>query len=87
MNRKRIVFMLVFVLLCGLLSGCEMKQSKEGATKQQPISYEMLMGQWKEQAKAETLTCWYTSKTDQTWLESAAKQFEKEYNGIPLLYT
>ena len=87
MNRKRIVFMLVFVLLCGLLSGCEMKQSKEGATKQQPISYEMLMGQWKEQAKAETLTCWYTSKTDQTWLESAAKQFEKEYSvKVTLLY-
>lgn len=80
MNRKKIAFMLVLVLLCGMLSGCEVKKQKEETTEQQPISYETLMGQWKEQATAETLTCWYTSETDQSWLGSVAKQFEKEYS-------
>lgn len=80
MNRKIIAWMLVLVVLCSMLSGCEGKKQKEETTEQQPVSYEMLMKQWKEQATAESLTCWYTSESDKTWLESAAKQFEKEYS-------
>lgn len=78
MNIRKIAFMLVFVLLCGMLSGCEKKQSKE-ESKKQPVSYESLMGQWKTQGNGSDVTCWYTSKTDKTFLEKAAKQFEKEY--------
>ena len=79
MNRKNIAWMLVLVLLCSILSGCETKKKKEDNMKAQPVSYEMLMEQWQKQATEETLTCWYTGKTDQAWLENAAAQFEKEY--------
>ena len=79
MNRKNIAWTLVLVLLCSILSGCETKKKKEDNMKAQPVSYEMLMEQWQKQATEETLTCWYTGKTDQAWLENAAAQFEKEY--------
>ncbi len=78
MNIKKIAFMLVLVLMCGMLSGCEEKKHKE-ETAEQPISYESLMNRWKAQMKASDVTCWYTSETDKTFLEKAAKQFEKEY--------
>lgn len=80
MNKKIIVWMLVLVVLCSMLSGCRGKKQKEKTTEQQLVSYEMLMNQWKEQATADSLTCWYTSESDQSWLKSAAKQFEKEYS-------
>ena len=87
MNRKNIAWMLVLVLLCSILSGCETKKKKEDNMKSQPVSYEMLMEQWQKQATEETLTCWYTGKTDQSWLENAAAQFEKEYLGkVDLVY-
>lgn len=79
MNIKRIALLLVFVMLCGLLSGCEGKQRKDETAEQQPVSYDGLMTKWKEQATAESLTCWFTSETDREWLESAAKEFEKQY--------
>lgn len=71
--------MLVLVLVCGSLAGCMGKQQKEESTEHQPVSYEGLMNQWKEQTEASEITCWYTSETDKTFLENAAKQFEKEY--------
>jgi len=80
MNIKRIAMLLVLVMLCGSLSGCGEKQRKDDSTEQQSVSYEGLMKQWQEQATAESLTCWYTSETDKTWLENAAKQFEKQYS-------
>lgn len=79
MNIKKIAFMLVLILLCGTLSGCEGKKQKEKNTEQQQVSYESLMNQWKEQVIGDSVTCWYTGETDKTFLENAAKQFEKEY--------
>lgn len=79
MNIKKIALILVLVMLCGLLSGCEGKKQKEESTEQQPVSYGNLMTEWKEQTMSTEVTCWYTSETDKDWLESMAKQFEKEY--------
>lgn len=79
MNMKKIALLLMFVMLCSLLSGCEGKKTTEASKEQQPISYERLMTQWKEQATAESLTCWFTSETDKEWLENAATEFEKQY--------
>lgn len=77
--KKRIALLLVVVMLCGLISGCSGNKEKDEGVKQQPVSYEGLMTQWKEQAKAESLTCWFTSEADKAWLESVATEFEKQY--------
>ncbi len=87
MNMKKIACMLMLVLLCGTLSGCAGKNEKEETTKQQSVSYDNLMNQWKEQVTADSVTCWYTSEGDKTFLENAAKQFETKYGTkVKLVY-
>ena len=79
MSMKKIVYMLVLVMLCGILSGCNGKKQEDKAL-QQDVSYESLMNQWKSQATEDSVTCWFTSEADKAWLEHAATEFEKQYS-------
>lgn len=87
MKIKRMALLIVWVMLCGLLTGCDAKQSNKESVNQQPVSYDRLMTQWKEEATKEALTCWYTNETDKSWLENTAKAFEEQYGvEVKLVY-
>ncbi|MBQ9983656.1 MAG: extracellular solute-binding protein [Lachnospiraceae bacterium] len=81
MNRKKIAWLLVVVMLCSALCGCGENQKRDDKESAQPVNYDNLMEQWSQQVDVESdvLTCWYTDEADKAWLESSAKKFEKEY--------
>ncbi len=77
---EKTAFMLVVIsLVCGMLFGCVGKKNEAETQEQQPVSYENRMKQWKAEAQADEVVCWFTGETDKTWLEQMATDFEKEY--------
>lgn len=79
MKIRKISYILSFVLIFCLLAGCN-RNTKQTETETIPTGYEGLMKYWKKQALTDTVTCWYVSDADKAWLETAAKDFEKEYS-------
>lgn len=79
MMKKILACLLAGALAVGFLTGCAdtVKQDKNNAP--EPVSYKGLMSQWKQTAKEDNLTCWYTSEDDKSLMETAAKNFETEY--------
>ncbi|MCM1157112.1 MAG: extracellular solute-binding protein [Bacteroidales bacterium] len=78
MKRKWMVYLLIGMLFTVLLAGCG-KKPAVGEESDAPADYKGMMRKWKQEAVSETLTCWYTSDTDNQWLSEAAKEFEQEY--------
>lgn len=84
MKIRNISYVLIVVMLLTLLGGCK---EKEEPVEKKPVSYDSLMKEWKGTADSDTLTCWYTSDADKTWLEGAAAEFEKQYGAkVSLVY-
>ncbi len=79
MKMKKVALLLVLVMICSMFYGCEGKKTTQESAEKQPVSYEGLMTQWKEDATTDHLTCWFTSESDKKWLEEAAMEFEKQY--------
>lgn len=86
MNIRKISYIIIFSMIFSLFVGCSngKKVEEEVAL---PVSYDQLMKQWKKDNKSEVVKCWYTSETDQKWLENAGKEFEKQYGiKVELVY-
>ncbi|MDE5862788.1 MAG: hypothetical protein K2H34_00385, partial [Lachnospiraceae bacterium] len=77
--KKIFYYLMIGILVTGLLAGCEKSTKEEINEAPEPVSYTGLMKQWKQNAAADNLTCWYTSDTDRVLLETAAEAFKNEY--------
>lgn len=91
MRLRKVSFMMIAVMLFCLLAGCGQQGQRAGETAQEsaeaPADYDGLMKYWKDQAEAETVSCWYTSETDREWLETVAQEFETGYGvKVKLVY-
>lgn len=75
---KKALSVFLALLLC-ILVGCGQK-TVITEEEQQPVTYENAVNTWKQKAKTDTVTCWYTSDADKSYLEQAAQAFQKEYN-------
>lgn len=85
MKIHKISILLVIVLIMSFFIGCGKVEMKENTDS--PVSYHQLIKEWKHQKTSNTITCWYTEKSDKAWLEGASKRFEKEYNlHVDLIY-
>lgn len=80
MRRKAIAYFIICILVFAAFTGCGTAAEEEYDSIPEPVSYEGQMKQWKESADSDSLTCWYTSDADKDWLESAAADFEQEYD-------
>lgn len=86
MKIRRVSYILVMVLIFCLFAGCG-RNPDQAKTQSIPTDYKGLMKYWKQQADADTVTCWYTSDADKAWLETAAKEFEEQYSvKVKLVY-
>lgn len=86
MKIRKVSFLLAFILVVGLLSGCGKKEEKSDIPAAL-TDYDGLMKGWKQQVVSDTVSCWYTSDSDKAWLEAAAREFEKEYSiKVELVY-
>lgn len=79
MKRKAIAYFMICIMVLSTLTGCGTAAKEEENAVLEPVSYEGRMKQWKQSADADSVTCWYTSDADKTWLETAAADFEQEY--------
>lgn len=79
MKLRKLASIFIFTLLFGCLAGCgdSRKPEQEASI---PEDYKGLMSYWKGKAANKDVTCWYTSEDDKAWIESVAKDFEKEYD-------
>ena len=85
--KKIFYYLMISILATGLLAGCGMPPQEEADEVPEPVSYTGLMEQWKQNAAADNLTCWYTSDTDRELLEAAAEAFKTEYGiSVNLVY-
>lgn len=80
MKRKRIAYFIICILISCTLAGCGTVTKEEENAVPEPVSYEGLMKNWKQSASSDSLTCWYVSDADKVWLETAAADFEQEYD-------
>ena len=78
MKLRRIAWILMATLMLSCLAGCDSKNKSEQEVST-PKDYSGLMSYFKGKAIEKEVTCWYTSDGDKAWLETAAKDFEKEY--------
>lgn len=71
------------LIMCGILfavcvTGCTGRQ-QQSKQQNQKVSYSSLMKNWNALSKEEALALWYTEKSDEKWLKTMAKDFEKAY--------
>lgn len=86
MGKKRKLLLVVAALALVLLAGCT-ERVDETESVQIPSDYNGLMKYLNSQKKEENITCWYTDEADRQWLETMAKDFEKEYAAkVSLVY-
>lgn len=83
---KSTMRILAWILVAALLTGCS-SSSKPEPEAPLPSDYKGLMSYFKDKGQGDEVVCWYTSDEDRTWLENAAKDFEKEYSvSVSLVY-
>ena len=83
MYKKILAFIITITVIAFLLSGCGDKAPQENTAVSKPESYDEMMSYWKNEAEDLPIVCWYSDETDKDWLETSAKEFEKQY-GIPV---
>lgn len=76
---KRAYFMICIMIL-SILAGCGTDAKEEENVLPEPVSFEGQMKSWKQSATSDSLTCWYTSDADKSWLETIAEDFKQEYD-------
>lgn len=80
--------MIAGVFLLSFIFGCSFrKDNANHPDEQAAITYENLMKEWKENAHADEMVCWYTEASDKEWLTGMAEDFRKEYGiQVDLVY-
>lgn len=80
MKRKMIAYFMICIMILSTLAGCGTDSKEEENVLPEPVSFEGQMKSWKQSAASDSLTCWYTSDADKSWLETIAEDFKQEYD-------